>query len=605
MLIIEFNSPIKQSLEEVAMNPTAYAQSMSQSPKEMLIGFEFEVCIPKEKISSLTPNWSAAKTWKKFKNLESWDLSEWFDIDYPQDFDRWFKLRPGKELSIPGKGTYTSMHDAVIAYNELDDPKLAATRARRQRSGFWNGTRDDLWSLQIRILKHNDLWREENFILAFDFDVKKVQDALIKFEDELSDTDYDYHGAVRVLAPAIKKYLSDGKKPIVFGEYHEETKNLKRWYIEPDMSIGAKIVEDGTAEIVSPPLPVKKAVSALKGFYSMAADLNLYTNNSTGLHINISVPQDIDILKLSLFLGDHYLLKYFNRQNNSYAQSIIKDIEKKVDDIDDLINFSKEERIKILRDIAEEFSQDHMASVSANEDGEYISFRHVGGDYLSDYTKIFTTLGRLVRVMMIASDPQAYREEYLKKITKIMQATLSQQQDPSKDVFSKIRELLTASRPNGFACIRVDIARTSTGWSNRTITDRRNSIQSILAKELSIPWSEIKSYSIGGESLTAKQNVKNNISKNYGVDTNVDDFNHLNSARSYLFSPLTPRAALAMLKVNQEVFRSRALIRIPEIDSYHDYYGHLEIVRLPANDPKLRPLLKNIQSEIAAAKKKQ
>ena len=41
----------KTTVAEVAMNPTAYAQSVEQGQAEgVLVGFEFEVCVPAETI---------------------------------------------------------------------------------------------------------------------------------------------------------------------------------------------------------------------------------------------------------------------------------------------------------------------------------------------------------------------------------------------------------------------------------------------------------------------------------------------------------------------------------------------------------------------------
>ena len=53
----------------------------------------------------------------------------------------------------------------------------------------------------------------------------------------------------------------------------------------------------------------------------MAGQLNLYTNNSTGLHINVSIPDKLDVLKLAVFTGDQYVLQQFGRQNSDYAVS--------------------------------------------------------------------------------------------------------------------------------------------------------------------------------------------------------------------------------------------------------------------------------------------
>jgi hypothetical protein len=56
MKITELN----QTVDEVAMNPTAYAQSIEQAQQQgVKIGFEFEVCVP---AAVFTPAEPEAKT---------------------------------------------------------------------------------------------------------------------------------------------------------------------------------------------------------------------------------------------------------------------------------------------------------------------------------------------------------------------------------------------------------------------------------------------------------------------------------------------------------------------------------------------------------------
>jgi hypothetical protein len=135
---------------------------------------------------------------------------------------------------------------------------------------------------------------------------------------------------------------------IVFNSYHEKRKNTTSWYVEPDGSLRPNL-GDGSAEVVSPPLPANEAIEAIKNFYRLAIRNDFYTNNSTGLHINVSIPEQTDLLKLMVFLGDEYVLKSFNRLDNDYAQSIVKSTIKALrdehdslprlgEDFDDIVN---------------------------------------------------------------------------------------------------------------------------------------------------------------------------------------------------------------------------------------------------------------------------
>ena len=194
----------------------------------------------------------------------------------------------------------------------------------------------------------------------------------------------------------------------VFNSYHESRKKLDRWYIEPDGSLKPN-KHDTSCEIVGPPTPAAKAMQDLRSFYSLANTLHLYTNSSTGLHVNISIPDTLDVLKLAVFLGDQYVLASFGRENSRYAESVLKKLKSANFKPGDFSN-TKQQMDKLVKSV----SGDHFASINWN--GKYVSFRQAGGDYLNNPQMIENTVGRFIRAMVIASDPAAYRQEYIKKL---------------------------------------------------------------------------------------------------------------------------------------------------------------------------------------------
>ena len=243
-------------------------------------------------------------------------------------------------------------------------------------------------------------------------------------------------------ADFLKANLKDsfGDNMVIFTGYHQDTKKLDRWYIEPDGSLRPRS-GDYSAEVVSPPLKAKDAMSALKKFYGHAADMKLYTNDSTGLHINVSIPDSLDVLKLALFVGDQHVLKSFGRENNRFANSILRNLK---DRAGNLGTSNHEEMEDELNSIAERLSGDHFATVNYN--GKYVSFRHAGGDYLSKLSEITNTVGRFIHAMIIASEPQMYRDEYIKKVISLVDKTKKQtNNDPRMDI-----------RSNGIPAIAMD-----------------------------------------------------------------------------------------------------------------------------------------------------
>ena len=219
-------------------------------------------------------------------------------------------------------------------------------------------------------------------------------------------------------ADFLKANLKDvyGDNMEIFTGYHQATKKLDRWYIEPDGSLRPS-GDDYSAEVVSPPLPAEKAMAALKTWYQKAKQLKLYTNGSTGLHINVSIPGNLDVLKLAVFSGDTYVLKKFGRENNSYARSVIKNLRGR-GDLPKLGSKEFSAAESEMKSMAKRISGDHFATVNFN--GKYVSFRHAGGDYLNKMDDIVNTVGRFVRAMVIAADPVAYRDEYVGKLVKLM-----------------------------------------------------------------------------------------------------------------------------------------------------------------------------------------
>ena len=234
-------------------------------------------------------------------------------------------------------------------------------------------------------------------------------------------------------------------KTNIFNNYHQSTKNLTDWYIEPDGSLNPK-GGDFACEVVTPPMPAPEAMENLKKFYALAQDNGFYTgkSNSTGLHINVSIPRDLDVLKLAMFLGDEYVLKAFGREANRYANSIVKSLRGQAPDVDWQ---GIKDPVDKLKSMASNISRDHFSSV--NNTGKYVSFRHAGGDYLKQPEEVVNTVGRFIRAMTIASDPGAYRNEYLTKATKFIKEKETKAID--------IRGVLKNIREHGVSVIRESI----------------------------------------------------------------------------------------------------------------------------------------------------
>jgi len=203
------------------------------------------------------------------------------------------------------------------------------------------------------------------------------------------------------------------------------------YLIEPDSSIEPddEDSDDGGLEFVSPALPVDELLDDLKKIKKWADSYGCYTNNTTGLHINVSVPSwdgnddNLDFVKLAVLLGDEYVLKQFGRLGNTYTKSalrIIKDnIQLYPDKVLVLLDQMKEHLNATAAKTIKGIIRDRRVSINV-KDG-YIEFRSPGGDWLnSNFDKIESTLLRFVVAMDAAADETKYKEEYAKKLYELL-----------------------------------------------------------------------------------------------------------------------------------------------------------------------------------------
>ena len=495
----------KKPVDEVAMNPTAYAQSIEQGQSQgVRVGFEFEVCVPAAVFR--TESGPEAKTHKmvdelldETQNIPDMDLSP----NSLATFDRLFTPKANKSQYPTFTAAFTALLEKRIEkakdlfYQIPEDLRAQLVPASKRRvdnyyrddnpikpllfarnlaqelhfalrnRGFTIQTTKDLRPIidQMSNLPFDaeevfeEMFNQVGYRVVqkmskyFDYDVEEVYNQYGLDDYQHDDEEYeDYPGyskASKAIEPVLKATM--GSKVKIFSDRHEDTKKLDRWYIEPDGSLSPNEQEDACVEIVGPPEAPNKALDSLKKFFGMAQQMKFYTNKSTGLHINVSIPQDIDVLKLAVFTGDQYVLQQYGRLENNYSRSVTRDIGKR-DNQRQLARalpqtqsgrgknvfgdkkISSELKLQFIQKIARDISSTHTASISS-ENKKYISFRHTGGDYLTDYQGIVNVVGRFVRALIIAADPTAYRNEYLAAVAKLAApAVAAQNPSAEKDI---------------------------------------------------------------------------------------------------------------------------------------------------------------------------
>lgn len=205
-----------------------------------------------------------------------------------------------------------------------------------------------------------------------------------------------------------------------------------KWRVEPDGSINPDDPNDAGLEFVTPKggLPLDEMLEKMELVKKWADEMGCTTNARTGLHINVSIPNfnssTVDYVKLVLLLGDNYILDVFNRRGYNYAKSSFDYITRRIESDPSIVTKMFEKMRGELDQFASQLiaSQNPERSFSVNLKDDYVEFRSPGNVWLTDkfWKQVKPTMLRFIVALDAASDPSKYREEYLKKLYKLLDA---------------------------------------------------------------------------------------------------------------------------------------------------------------------------------------
>lgn len=236
----------------------------------------------------------------------------------------------------------------------------------------------------------------------------------------------------------------DGEAKLVNSYHGAEQYKGRFTVVEPDSSIKPE-----GAEVVSKVfVGVKKSLVWLDDVFTMIEENDeLSTNQSTGLHVNIGtfkalhIAADddktinqtkpvIDVLKLAVLSGDHYLLEQFGRFGNSFAKSLASNIR-------DLVNtgVGSDFKTAVREDLQKSLVKLNRSFVYGQAAGDesryrtinmqhlvdkgYLEFRIAGGiNYHADRNRAHKAIYRYAQLCAVACDPDAYFKEYMIELYK-------------------------------------------------------------------------------------------------------------------------------------------------------------------------------------------
>lgn len=249
-------------------------------------------------------------------------------------------------------------------------------------------------------------------------------DALLGFELEMwvpeeseflivnNDGDGDFDKTAEQIQPALKSLLGT---EVNLGN----SKDIDTWKIVPDGSIDGDGVGVGI-EIVSPPTSVEYGIEDLKACFKFMQRHGLQTNDSTGIHLNLSLPRlrdKLDPLKLVLFMGGEHVLKSYDRKFNKFAADHYADLVNSIANTGTLPDSA--DGLKMMASAAlkrEKYRTVNLGKLNAG----YLEFRTGGNaDYHLKLDQVTDDIGRFLYALEIACDPKAERQEYMKKLAKL------------------------------------------------------------------------------------------------------------------------------------------------------------------------------------------
>jgi hypothetical protein len=309
---------------------------------------------------------------------------------------------------------------------------------------------------------------------------------------------------------------------VVSDNYHSTRRRPGQWIIEPDGSLNPDDKsEEAGLEIVSPPMPLLMALDKLRAITDWANDPqggNAYTNSSTGLHMGVSLPRiqaeddndraGIDYVKLILFMGDKYVLEKFGRSANTYTASALEKFKQNIrggrSDPAGVVELLRHGLTELAyRELQKGVGTSKYTSAHL-QDG-YIEFRSPGGDWLAKADEeigvLENTMLRFARAMQIAGDPSAERQEYAKKLYKLVTEGNEQYADQLR-LFSE------------YSAGTIDKEQLKKRWAEKTIgTEKKANQRWKLYQKYNGTWTAVPGAEWNGYT---EDQVKNAVWSKYG-----------------------------------------------------------------------------------------
>lgn len=407
-----------QFINEKVMNSREFIKTQSKHGESARVGFEFECVITNSPSLKNKANRSSVRL-SEIKSLD--ELSKYFEVDHIirhqiiQSWKKWVSDVRDDWVKSNLKLDQNDVKEHGLAFAT----RLAKAGAEQKFDDdfghyikFSEFIENKVGSL-FKLINHYELEPYYGWESELNNDAARVY-----IEESPSESNELIQSVFEEISDDLSDYLTT-KVAVLYDEPEDHYANGE-WIVCQDLSIRSSNASHVGAEINSPPETLNKALQSLKMMFNWMKDRKVQTNSTTGLHINISVPNisKIDPLKLVLFMGDTHILKQFNRLNNEYTAAQTLEIINNIADYGTLPKSATDLKAKVSKLLSDE--KYHSVNLSKLKHG-YLEFRVAGGqDYHQRYNEVKNAVLRFISVIELACDPEAEKNEYLKKVTKIV-----------------------------------------------------------------------------------------------------------------------------------------------------------------------------------------
>jgi hypothetical protein len=431
-------------INEIKMSTSSLSKSVSNL--NPLIGIEYEfVFVNKEQKNLNISVFGLQQIEKYFEDTYNLD-------EFRRDYNQWLKNTFNEYYPefIKSFGDYAYEYIQYKSEDDYIEPKVIENLDQYSKviekigpANVWDDTTFELSKTdKNRILdlydstkKYYESRIEDRFFNDFleQNNIKTMRDIRDKYELDVTGFDTDD------LITSLKNKFNAFVNPVNPYKFTIDASVYTQTGRAPKSELG----ELG-AEVISPPQSLKQTLTDLSKIREFIK-ANGYTNTSTGLHINVSLPnfskENLDYVKLILLTGDSYVLSKFDRMIAYYAKGTEAALRQKIktnyiDILDTLDVLKKQLNQNAHNMFTSLFKFEKEISISFRENR--IEFRGPGGNWVENITPEFleNTIMRFIVALDAALDPNKYQREYIKKLYKLFSKTKSNDYSNISTLFS-------------------------------------------------------------------------------------------------------------------------------------------------------------------------